>query len=115
MRYKTGDLRTREIQELVSPSRVHRELAITEKAAKTVVDARLAIHGILHGADDRLVVIIGPCSIHDVNAAAEYAAKLLSVKKRLANELVVPMRVYFEKSKALDSAATICALARSTL
>ena len=99
MRYKTGDLRIREIQELVPPSHVHRELTITEKAAKTVVDTRLAIHSVLHGADDRLVVIIGPCSIHDVNAAAEYAAKLLSAKKRLANELVVLMRVYFEKPR----------------
>ncbi|MDH5534049.1 MAG: 3-deoxy-7-phosphoheptulonate synthase, partial [Betaproteobacteria bacterium] len=60
---------------------------------------RTAIHRILHGADDRLLVIIGPCSIHDVRAAKEYAARLKEAKDRLATDLLVVMRVYFEKPR----------------
>ena len=65
MQYKTDDLRISEIKELAPPSHLLRDLTVTEKAAKTVVETRQQIHRILHGADDRLVVIIGPCSIHD--------------------------------------------------
>ena len=69
MHYKTDDLRIKEIKELTPPSHLLRDLALTEKAAQTVVEARQQIHRVLHGADDRLVVVIGPCSIHDVKAA----------------------------------------------
>ena len=99
MLYKTDDLRIREIKELAPPAHVLGELGITDKAAKTVVDARQQIHRVLHGADDRLVVIMGPCSIHDVKAAKEYAGKLLDAKQKLARELVIAMRVYFEKPR----------------
>ena len=76
MQYKTDDLRIKEIKELAPPAHLLRELALTDAAAKTVFETRTAIHRILHGADDRLLVIMGPCSIHDTKAAREYAARL---------------------------------------
>src|SRR3970040_1748980 len=99
MQYRTDDIRIREIKELVPPSHVLREFPISEKAARTTYEARQAIHRILHGADDRLLVVMGPCSIHDVKAAKEYAGKLRREKERLAGELLVVMRVYFEKPR----------------
>jgi 3-deoxy-7-phosphoheptulonate synthase len=99
MQYRTDDLRIREIKELAPPSHVLREFSITEKAAKNVVETRQQIHRILHGADDRLLVIIGPCSIHDVKAANEYAAKLADARSKLGRDLLIAMRVYFEKPR----------------
>ncbi len=99
MPHRTDDLRITEIKELVPPSHVLREFALSDIAAQTTYDARQAIHRILHGADDRLLVIMGPCSIHDVKAAKEYAARLKEVKDRLAGDLMLVMRVYFEKPR----------------
>jgi 3-deoxy-7-phosphoheptulonate synthase len=99
MQYRTDDLRIKEIKELLPPSHLLRDFPITHNAAKTVYETRQAIHRILHGADDRLMVIMGPCSIHDVKAAKEYAAKLKEAKDRLAADLLVLMRVYFEKPR----------------
>src|SRR3989454_6757192 len=99
MQYRTDDLRIKEIKELLPPSHILREFSITEKAAKTVYETRQAVHRILHGADDRLLVIMGPCSIHDVKAAKEYAGKLKEAKDRLVADLLVVMRVYFEKPR----------------
>ena len=99
MSYQTDDLRIREIKELSPPDHVLREFAITESAAKTVYEARQAIHRILHGADDRMLVIAGPCSIHDVKAAKDYAIRLKEAKNQLAGDLLVVMRVYFEKPR----------------
>lgn len=99
MKYKTDDLRIKEIKELLSPTQVLREFAISQQAAQTVYETRQAVHRILHGADDRILVIMGPCSIHDVKAAKEYSAKLKEAKDRLAADLLVVMRVYFEKPR----------------
>lgn len=99
MQYQTDDIRIKEVKELAPPSHVLRELPLSEAAAKTTYEARQAIHRALHGADDRLVVIMGPCSIHDVKAAREYATRLLEARDRLANDLLVVMRVYFEKPR----------------
>ena len=99
MQYRTDDLRIREIKELAPPSHLLRDLTVTEKAAKTVVETRQQIHRVLHGADDRLVVIIGPCSIHDVQAAKEYASRLAETRARLGRDLLIVMRVYFEKPR----------------
>jgi 3-deoxy-7-phosphoheptulonate synthase len=99
MQYRTDDLRIREIKELAPPSHMLREFSVTEKAAKNVVETRQQIHRILHGADDRLLVIIGPCSIHDVKAAKEYAGKLADTRSQLGRDLLVVMRVYFEKPR----------------
>ncbi len=99
MTYQTDDLRILEIKELSPPAHVLREFAITESAAKTVFETRRAIHRILHGADDRLLVVAGPCSIHDVKAAKEYAGRLKAAKDQLDGDLVMVMRVYFEKPR----------------
>jgi 3-deoxy-7-phosphoheptulonate synthase len=99
MTYQTDDLRIREIKELLPPAHVLREFAITEAAAETVYKTRQAIHRILHGADDRMLLIAGPCSIHDVEAAKEYAGRLKEVKSLLADDLLIVMRVYFEKPR----------------
>ena len=99
MQYRTDDLRIKEIKELVPPSHVLREFGLTDKAAKTVMETRQQIHRILHGADDRVVVIMGPCSIHDVKAAKEYAGRLAEARQKLARELLIVMRVYFEKPR----------------
>jgi 3-deoxy-7-phosphoheptulonate synthase len=99
MHYKTDDLRITEIKELTPPSHLLRDLALTEKAAQTVVETRQQIHRVLHGADDRLVVVMGPCSIHDVKAAKEYASRLADTRAKLGRDLVLLMRVYFEKPR----------------
>jgi 3-deoxy-7-phosphoheptulonate synthase len=99
MTYRTDDLRIIEIKELLTPEHLLGEFPNTERAAQTVYEARQAIHRILHGADDRLLVIMGPCSIHDVKAAHDYAGKLKEAKGRLGGDLLVVMRVYFEKPR----------------
>jgi 3-deoxy-7-phosphoheptulonate synthase len=99
MEYRTDDLRIKEIKELLPPAEVLRDFPITHNSAKTVWETRQAIHRILHGADDRLLVIMGPCSIHDSKAAKEYAGKLMEAKNQLAADLLVVMRVYFEKPR----------------
>ena len=96
---RTDDLRIKEIKELVPPSHVLREFPISEKTAQLTYDTRQAVHRILHGADDRLLVIMGPCSIHDVKAAKEFAAGLKEAKDKLTDDLLVVMRVYFEKPR----------------
>ncbi len=93
---RTDDLRIREMKELVPPSHLIREFACSEKASETAANARTALHRILHGQDDRLMVVIGPCSIHDTQAAMEYARKLAAERGRFASELEIVMRVYFE-------------------
>jgi len=99
MAYQTDDLRIKEIREVVAPNTVHDECPITEEGSKTVFEAREAIHKILHREDDRLLVITGPCSVHDTDAALEYARKLKAVAEELKDDLVVVMRVYFEKPR----------------
>jgi 3-deoxy-7-phosphoheptulonate synthase len=99
MPYRTDDLRIKEIKELAPPAHLIREFPCTDAASAVVHDARDAVHRILHGMDDRLVVVIGPCSIHDVQAAREYAARLVVERRRLAPELELVMRVYFEKPR----------------
>lgn len=97
--YATDDLRIADIKEVSKPDELHRELPITEAAARSVCEARRAIHGLLHGGDDRLLVIVGPCSIHDPEAAREYASRLKIVRDELAEDLEIVMRVYFEKPR----------------
>ena len=84
---------------MVSPEQVHAEVTVSETARQTIFEARQAIHRILHGEDDRLLVIIGPCSIHDPEAALEYASRLKALRDELANDLLIVMRVYFEKPR----------------
>jgi len=99
MRFMTDDLRIKEIKELVPPANLISELACSEEASRAVHDARLSMHRILHGMDDRLIVVIGPCSIHDPKAALEYAQRLAAERRHHGAELEVVMRVYFEKPR----------------
>ncbi|GAB1424569.1 3-deoxy-7-phosphoheptulonate synthase AroG [Thauera terpenica] len=93
------DVRIQEIKELVPPAHVLREFPATAKSAETAYEARQSIHRILFGADDRVLVVIGPCSIHDTEAAMEYARKLKAEADRLKDDLLIVMRVYFEKPR----------------
>jgi 3-deoxy-7-phosphoheptulonate synthase len=97
--YNTDDLRICETKDVVAPIQVHDEIPMSEFAANNILKARAAIHDILYGNDDRLLVIIGPCSIHDPAAAVEYAARLKKEIDHLEKDLVIVMRVYFEKPR----------------
>jgi 3-deoxy-7-phosphoheptulonate synthase len=99
MKYRTDDLRIREIKELLPPAKLLADFPITEKAARIVYETRQEIHRILHGANDRALLIAGPCSIHDTKAAKEYATLLKEAKDRFAPDLLILMRVYFEKPR----------------
>lgn len=99
MTYQNDDLRIKEINHLLPPVALLEKFPATDNAAATVAGARRTIHNILKGQDDRLLVVIGPCSIHDTQAAREYAARLLTLREALSGELEVVMRVYFEKPR----------------
>jgi 3-deoxy-7-phosphoheptulonate synthase len=94
----TDDVRIREIKELVPPAHVFREFPVGVRAAADDLQARQSIHRILHGADNRLLVVLGPCSIHDVDSAVEYAKRLQKEVPRFVNDLLIVMRVYFRKA-----------------
>jgi 3-deoxy-7-phosphoheptulonate synthase len=85
--------------ELAPPAHLLREFPASERAATTTFEARQAIHRVLHGADHRLLVVVGPCSIHDYDAAIDYATRLSAQKREFADDLIVVMRVYFEKPR----------------
>lgn len=99
MSFQTDDLRIRAITEVVSPDQVHADIPVSKNARQTIVDSREAIHRILHGQNDRLLVVVGPCSIHDPEAAIEYASRLKELRDELADDLLLVMRVYFEKPR----------------
>ncbi len=96
---KTRDLRVESIRPLIPPAILLEELAPTEEAQATVARGREAVHAVLDGRDDRLVTIVGPCSIHDPVAGLEYARRLARLAGTLAADLLVIMRVYFEKPR----------------
>ncbi len=95
----TDDLRIRALKELTAPEHLIRAFPCSDAASEIVFATREAIHAVLGGVDDRLVVVIGPCSIHDRKAALEYAGLLAVQRKRLGGELEIVMRVYFEKPR----------------
>ncbi|MCB1868095.1 MAG: 3-deoxy-7-phosphoheptulonate synthase [Gammaproteobacteria bacterium] len=99
MRHETDDLRIRGMGELISPARLMADLPMTDAAAETVYQTRQAVHRILHEEDHRLIVVVGPCSVHDPDAALDYAGKLLTLKEALKDDLLIVMRVYFEKPR----------------
>jgi 3-deoxy-7-phosphoheptulonate synthase len=96
---RTDDLRISGVRALIAPQLLLEELPMDAAALATVTNARQGIHRVLHGADDRLVSVVGPCSIHDSAAALEYAAKLRDAAGRHAHDLLIVMRVYFEKPR----------------
>ncbi len=93
------DLRIAEIKELLPPIALLEKFPATEAAEKTVRQTREDIHNMLCGKDDRLLLIIGPCSIHDTKAALEYAQRLLPLREKYRSQLEIVMRVYFEKPR----------------
>jgi 3-deoxy-7-phosphoheptulonate synthase len=95
----TSDINVLRTAPLISPEDLDRELPISPEAAATVLAGRRAIQAVLRGEDPRLLMIVGPCSIHDEEAALEYAGRLLKVAKQVEDRLVVVMRVYFEKPR----------------
>jgi 3-deoxy-7-phosphoheptulonate synthase len=99
MTLKTDDLRIIETQELSTPEDVRKELPITELSAKTILNSRKVIEDILDEKDDRIFVVIGPCSIHDPIAAMDYAKKLKKISQEVSENLFIIMRVYFEKPR----------------
>ena len=99
MFYSTDDLRIKWIKVVLPPVFLEEELPTTEKASATVHQAREQIAKILRGEDQRLLVVVGPCSIHDTKAAREYAGLLKKAIDEHANELRIVMRVYFEKPR----------------
>jgi 3-deoxy-7-phosphoheptulonate synthase len=96
---KTDNVRIVSVQRIPAPGDLVNGFPITARAAETTFNTRQAIHDILHDEDDRVVVICGPCSIHDVDAAMEYASRLKPLIDKYQKELVLIMRVYFEKPR----------------
>ncbi|HEY5604758.1 MAG TPA: 3-deoxy-7-phosphoheptulonate synthase AroG [Gammaproteobacteria bacterium] len=99
MHSTTEDLRIKSIKEVITPEALHDECPITDSAAVTVSATRAEIHRILHGDDDRLLVVVGPCSIHDPVAALDYARHIKQARAQWGRDLLIVMRVYFEKPR----------------
>ena len=99
MQINTDDVRIKRIDELAPPGHIMREFPLSMPASQITYNSREAIHRILHDADDRLVVIIGPCSIHDPAAAIDYAKQLVVAREQYKDTLEIVMRVYFEKPR----------------
>ncbi|MDU0810972.1 MAG: 3-deoxy-7-phosphoheptulonate synthase AroG [Burkholderia sp.] len=97
-KHNIDDVRVREL-ELMPPAHLIREFSCSERAVGLIYNSRQSMHRILHGMDDRLIIVIGPCSIHDSKAALEYAGRLVKERVRFLDELEVIMRVYFEKPR----------------
>src|SRR6266567_2487538 len=98
---QTDDLRIRDVRPLIPPAILLEEIPISERASNVVSDTRAAIAAVIEGHDPRLVIVVGPCSIHDTKAALEYAARLKPIADRLADSLIVVMRTYFEKPRTV--------------
>lgn len=96
---KLENLNVASQEQLITPEALKNELPLSEKAAETVEKGRQAIYDIMDGKDHRLFVVVGPCSIHDVDAAREYAQKLKTLADELSDTLLIVMRVYFEKPR----------------
>ena len=96
---ETVDINIRQLDPIPAPRYFLKEIPLTDEMSDLVLKSRQEIRDVLNGKDDRLLAIVGPCSIHDPKAAHEYAAKLAAVKKELEDQLVIVMRVYFEKPR----------------
>ena len=98
---RTDDLRIQDVRPLIPPAILLEEIPISERASNVVADTRVAIANIIHGKDSRLIVIVGPCSIHDTTAALDYGERLKKLADRLGDDLVIVMRTYFEKPRTV--------------
>ncbi|WP_437745946.1 3-deoxy-7-phosphoheptulonate synthase [Sorangium sp. So ce302] len=99
MYYSTDDLRIAGLRPLIPPAILIEEIPVSPAASETVAFTRKAAERVISGDDDRIIVVVGPCSIHDPKAALEYAAQLREARDRLSDDLLVIMRVYFEKPR----------------
>lgn len=99
MTIKTDEIRTTLIENLASPAELADQIPLDTETAQFILDSRQSIEDIIAGKDDRLVVVIGPCSIHDTEAAVDYAHQLKALHEKYKNELLIVMRVYFEKPR----------------
>ena len=98
---KTDDLRISRVRPLLAPAILSEEFPLSDSAARFIDGSRRAIEAILSGSDSRLMVVVGPCSIHDPEAALEYAQRLLQLSQRVSDRLLLVMRVYFEKPRTV--------------
>ena len=101
MTIKTDELRTTYIDQVITPSQLVKEFPLSDNAAKQLINNRREIEAIIEGKDKRLLVIIGPCSIHDTSAALDYARRLKPLQEQYKSSLVIAMRVYFEKPRTI--------------
>lgn len=101
MKPRTSDLRIVAVKPLIAPNALAAELPLDESGARLISSARQEAGAIIRGEDDRLLVVVGPCSIHDPGAAVEYAQRLVSVVERHRGDLLLVMRVYFEKPRTV--------------
>jgi 3-deoxy-7-phosphoheptulonate synthase len=99
MTIKTDELRTNLIENLVSPAELAQQIPLSSATANFIIKSRQEIENIISGKDKRLLVIIGPCSIHDTSAALDYAKRLKLLRDKYSSELLIVMRVYFEKPR----------------
>jgi 3-deoxy-7-phosphoheptulonate synthase len=99
MIFETDDLRIQNLRPLIPPAILMEELPLSEQSSRTVAEGRQQLQAVLRGEDDRLVVVVGPCSIHDPEAALDYAHRLREAATRSARDLLIVMRVYFEKPR----------------
>lgn len=98
-KFATDDVRVAEVKPLIKPAELLARLQESEVSTDNILETRSAIHDVIHQKDDRLLVVVGPCSIHDTEAGLEYAQRLLAERNRLADDLLIVMRVYFEKPR----------------
>ena len=96
---KTSDLHVVETRPLIPPSKLHNDIPLDYTSAETVSNTRRSIKNILHKNDPRLLVIVGPCSIHDIDAAKEYSNHIQNFRDLYKDKLEIVMRVYFEKPR----------------
>lgn len=101
MHTQTANLRIRSTKPLLAPAILEEELPLGEEGAERIAKARRAVSSVISGKDDRLLVVVGPCSIHDPDAALDYASHLLSITERYQETLLLVMRVYFEKPRTV--------------
>ena len=110
----TDDVRVREIKPLITPLELIARLKESATSTQNILATRKAIHNILHGSDDRLLVIIGPCSIHDTNAGLEYAKRLVEVRKQLSKDLLIVMRGFSKYTRITINKSLLNCLRTST-
>ena len=100
MRHRTDDLRIQSLRPLLPPAILMEEIPVDEAGTAFIAETRSAVADVLHGQDDRLLIVVGPCSIHDPQAALEYARRLRAAAQALREDVLIVMRVYFEKPRS---------------